>query len=53
VIASGDFHRLEHLWGWKTLLPCPKSESAVISYLRSTRPAYLVRLDDVAARLAV
>ncbi len=52
VIASGDFHRLEHLAGWKTLLPCPKSEPAVISYLRSARPAYLVRLDGGAERLA-
>jgi len=52
VIASGDFHRLEHLAGWKTLLPCPKSEPAVIAYLRSARPAYLVRLDDGAERLA-
>jgi predicted metal-dependent phosphoesterase TrpH len=52
AIASGDFHRCEHLAGWKTLLPCPKNEPAVISYLRSPRPAYLVRLDDDAERLA-
>lgn len=52
AVASGDFHRLEHLAGWKTLLPCPKSEPSVISYLRSARPAYLVRLDDAAERLA-
>jgi hypothetical protein len=52
MIASGDFHRLEHLAGWKTLLPCPKGEPAVIAYLRSARPAYLVRLDDAAERLA-
>ena len=52
MIASGDFHRLEHLAGWKTLLPCPRSEPAVISYLRSARPAYLVRLDDGAEQLA-
>lgn len=45
VIASGDFHRLEHLDGWKTLLPCPKDELSVTRYLRSARPAYLVRLD--------
>lgn len=44
-IASGDFHRLEHLTSWKTLLPCEKSEPAVISYLRSGRPAYITRLD--------
>jgi 3',5'-nucleoside bisphosphate phosphatase len=52
VIASGDFHRLEHLAGWKTLLPCPKGEPAVVSYLRSARPAYLVCLDDAAERIA-
>jgi predicted metal-dependent phosphoesterase TrpH len=52
VIASGDFHRVEHLVGWKTLLPCPQTEPAVLSYLRSARPAYLVRLDDAAELLA-
>lgn len=25
-IASGDFHRLEHLETWKTLLPCAKTD---------------------------
>ncbi len=52
VVASGDFHQLEHLAGWKTLLPCPKDEDAVLTYLRSARPAYLVRLDDATDRLA-
>jgi predicted metal-dependent phosphoesterase TrpH len=52
MIATGDFHRLEHLSGWKTLLPCPRTETAVISYLRSPRPAYLVRLDEASERLA-
>jgi 3',5'-nucleoside bisphosphate phosphatase len=52
AVACGDFHRLEHLAGWKTLLPCPKSENAVLSYLRSARPAYLVRLDVSSERLA-
>ena len=46
VIASGDFHRLEHLATWKTLLPCERSEDAVLDYLRSPRPAYLVRLEQ-------
>jgi predicted metal-dependent phosphoesterase TrpH len=49
AIASGDFHRLEHLSTWKTLLPCVKDEAAVVGYLRSTRPAFLVRLDDAQA----
>lgn len=53
-IASGDFHRLEHLRTWKTLLPCPKNEAAVVAYLRSRLPAYLVSLvgDDVARMAA-
>jgi predicted metal-dependent phosphoesterase TrpH len=45
-IATGDFHRSEHLATWKTLLPCAKDEVSVVQYLRSQRPAYLVRLDD-------
>ena len=45
-IASGDFHRLEHLAGWKTLVPCAKDEEALIGYLRSELPVYLTRLDS-------
>ena len=26
AVATGDFHRLEHLETWKTLLPCAKTE---------------------------
>ena len=48
AVATGDFHRPEHLSTWKTLLPCTKEETAVVSYLRSARPAFLVRLDDPA-----
>jgi predicted metal-dependent phosphoesterase TrpH len=43
AVACGDFHRLEHLDGWKTLLPCSKDPAAVVDYLRSPRPAYLAR----------
>ncbi|HVV59394.1 MAG TPA: hypothetical protein VHC45_13625 [Gaiellaceae bacterium] len=52
AVASGDFHRLEHLRTWKTLLPCAKVEEAVVDYLRSTRPAFLVPLDVRMPRLA-
>jgi len=41
-VASGDFHRPEHLETWKTFLPCVKTEDAVIAYLRSTARAYVV-----------
>jgi len=44
AVASGDFHRLEHLATWKTMLPCEKHAEAVVEYLRSSRPAYLVQL---------
>jgi 3',5'-nucleoside bisphosphate phosphatase len=46
TVANGDFHRMEHLGGWKTMLPCAKDDEAVVDYLRSGRPTYLVRLDD-------
>jgi predicted metal-dependent phosphoesterase TrpH len=51
TVASGDFHQPEHLATWKTMLPCDKDEAAVVAYLQSTRPAYLVRLGDRAERL--
>jgi predicted metal-dependent phosphoesterase TrpH len=41
-VASGDFHRPEHLETWKTQLPCAKTERAVVAYLRSRSPAYIV-----------
>jgi predicted metal-dependent phosphoesterase TrpH len=48
AVANGDFHRPDHLFGWKTLLPCAKDERAVVDYLRSARPAFLTRIDEVA-----
>ncbi len=38
AVASGDFHDLEHVAGWKTLLPSMHDEAAVVDYLRSRRP---------------
>ena len=43
-VATGDFHRLEHLATWKTLLPCAKDERAIVEYLRSSAPAFLAPL---------
>ncbi len=51
-IASGDFHRPEHLATWKTVLPCEKDPAAVVAHLRSDRPAFVTRYApaaDVAA----
>ncbi|HWB22477.1 MAG TPA: PHP domain-containing protein [Gaiellaceae bacterium] len=51
VVANGDFHIPEHLSTWKTMLPCAKDERAVVEYLRSPRPAYLVNLGAPAEEL--
>ena len=52
AVATGDFHRPEHLASWKTLVPGPRDEEALVEYLRSRRPVYLTRLDADAALLA-
>jgi 3',5'-nucleoside bisphosphate phosphatase len=52
AVATGDFHRLEHLAGWKTLVPCAKDPEAVVAYLRSALPVYLTRLGEQPVRLA-
>jgi len=52
AVASGDFHNHEHLAGWKTLLPSMHDETAVVDYLRSRRPVYLIRLEVDARDLA-
>jgi predicted metal-dependent phosphoesterase TrpH len=51
-LATGDVHVPAHLAGWKTLLPCGKDEDSVIAYLRSPRPVYLARVDEIPDRLA-
>jgi hypothetical protein len=51
-VACGDFHRPEHLGGWKTLIPCAHREDAIVAYLRSPRPVYLARFDVEATRAA-
>jgi hypothetical protein len=48
VVATGDFHRPEHLSTWKTLLPCAKEEEAVVEYLRSAREVMLAQVDRAA-----
>ena len=52
AVASGDFHRPEHLAGWKTLVPSHRTEAGVVDYLRSARPVYLARFDLERTRAA-
>ena len=50
-VATGDFHRPEHLFTWKTLLACERAEEAVVALLRSDAQCALMRIaaDRVAA----
>jgi predicted metal-dependent phosphoesterase TrpH len=52
AVATGDFHRLEHLPGWKTLVPGLRDEAALVEYLRSPRPVYLTRVEADESLLA-
>jgi|tagenome__1003787_1003787.scaffolds.fasta_scaffold20975236_4 predicted metal-dependent phosphoesterase TrpH len=45
AVAGGDVHRPEHLWAWKTVLPCERTPEAIVAYLRSERPAFITRLE--------
>ncbi|HEX6490839.1 MAG TPA: PHP domain-containing protein [Gaiellaceae bacterium] len=51
VVASGDFHRPEHLETWKTLVSAEPSEEAVLEHLRTGRPVSLTRLDAASREL--
>ena len=52
VVANGDFHRPEHLTSWKTMLPCEKTEEAIVDFLRSPARAQLTVFDPVSQQLA-
>ena len=51
-VASGDFHRLEHLHGWKSVLPSPRDEEAVVAHLRSKRPVFITEIAAEPGRAA-
>jgi hypothetical protein len=52
AVASGDFHRAEHLATWKTLIPSRKHPDAVVRHLRSPAPALLAPFAPAQARIA-
>jgi len=47
VVATGDFHRAEHLATWKTLLPCEHDERAIVDHLRSPAHVHLAVFDPI------
>jgi hypothetical protein len=51
AVANGDFHVPEHVDTWKTLLPCPRTQDAVVGFLRSEAPAALTRVEPEAFAL--
>jgi 3',5'-nucleoside bisphosphate phosphatase len=51
-VASGDFHRLEHLGGWKSVIPCARDEEALIAHLRSRRPVFITEVGAETERAA-
>ncbi|HEX2836322.1 MAG TPA: PHP domain-containing protein [Thermoanaerobaculia bacterium] len=44
-IGNSDFHREEHLYAWKTLLPCEKRESAIFDALAHGKGLAVTRLE--------
>ncbi|HUP31845.1 MAG TPA: PHP domain-containing protein [Gaiellaceae bacterium] len=51
-VASGDFHRLEHLHGWKSVVPCARDEEALVAHLRSRRPVFITEVGATPERAA-
>jgi len=49
-VATGDFHVPEHLFTWKTLLTCERTEEVVVERLRSSAACALMRI--TAGRIA-
>jgi hypothetical protein len=50
AVAAGDFHRIEHLRGWKTLMPCARDERQVVACLRSDAMLHLTPFSPRAKR---
>jgi 3',5'-nucleoside bisphosphate phosphatase len=46
AVASGDFHRREHLATWKTVISSARAERAVVEELQSGRPCALTRVEQ-------
>lgn len=54
-VATGDFHRAQHISSWKTLLRCEKDADAVVTCLRSRARLYLTpyAVTDTAVALSL
>jgi hypothetical protein len=48
-IGNSDFHRREHLYAWKTLLPCGRDEEEILTTLKRGQGLAVMRLEEPAA----
>jgi hypothetical protein len=51
-IGNSDFHSVEHLYAWKTLLPCEKTEDAVVRALKTGTGIAVTRLTPSLAKVS-
>lgn len=51
-IGNSDFHKEEHLYAWKTLLPCGRNEEEILRTLERGEGLAVTRLAPYAAALA-
>ncbi len=50
ILANGDFHKAQHLYSWKTLLPCAKDVEAVKACIRDNRGVAITLFRNGTAR---
>ena len=50
ILANGDFHKANHLYSWKTLLPCLKNVEAVKECIRDNRGVAITMFRNGTAR---
>jgi len=50
ILANGDFHKAQHLYSWKTLLPCDKDVEAVKACIRDNRGVAITLFRNGTAR---
>jgi hypothetical protein len=51
-IGNSDFHREEHLYAWKTLLPCEKNERAIFATLAHGQGLAVTRLSPALEKVS-
>ncbi len=50
ILANGDFHKAQHLYSWKTLLPCEKEVEAIKACIRDNRGVAITLFRNGTAR---